>query len=66
MAPDMHLLGTDEVARNGAFRRILRPEVFPDAPLQSSVWLQYIGLVVKLHFARFPGPPPRVLPWNED
>jgi len=33
MAPDMLLLGADEVARNGAFRRILRPEVFPDAPL---------------------------------
>jgi hypothetical protein len=25
---------TDEVARNGAFGKILRPEVFPDAPLQ--------------------------------
>jgi hypothetical protein len=34
MVPDMLLLRTDEVARNGAFGKILRPEVFPDAPLQ--------------------------------
>jgi hypothetical protein len=25
----------DEVARNGAFGKILRPEVFPNAPLHS-------------------------------
>jgi hypothetical protein len=34
MARDMHLLVADEVARNGAFGKKLRPEVFPDAPLQ--------------------------------
>src|ERR1700687_3711114 len=34
MAPDMLLSRADEVARNGAFGKILRPEVFPDAPLQ--------------------------------
>jgi hypothetical protein len=33
MAPDLHPPWADEVARNGAFRKILRPEVFPDAPL---------------------------------
>ena len=35
MAPDMLLLGPDEVARNGAFGKSLRPEVFPNAPLHS-------------------------------
>jgi hypothetical protein len=35
MAADLLLLLVDEVARNGAFRKILRPEVFPDAPLHS-------------------------------
>jgi hypothetical protein len=34
MAFHMHINKTDEVARNGAFGKILRPEVFPDAPLQ--------------------------------
>jgi len=34
MAAELLLLRADEVARNGAFRKILRPEVFPDAPLQ--------------------------------
>jgi hypothetical protein len=34
MAADLLLLEPDEVARNGAFWKILRPEVFPDAPLQ--------------------------------
>ena len=34
MAADMLLLKPDEVARNGALRTILRPEVFPNAPLQ--------------------------------
>jgi hypothetical protein len=34
MASDMLLLVADEVARNGAFGKILRPEVFPNAPLQ--------------------------------
>jgi hypothetical protein len=34
MASNMHINKTDEVARNGAFGKILRPEVFPDAPLQ--------------------------------
>jgi hypothetical protein len=33
MAPDMLLLGADEVARNGVFGKKLRPEVFPNAPL---------------------------------
>jgi hypothetical protein len=33
MAANLLLLLVDEVARNGAFRKILRPEVFPDAPL---------------------------------
>ncbi len=37
MAADMLLLGADEVARNGAFGKQLRPEVFPNAPLQNSV-----------------------------
>jgi hypothetical protein len=35
MAANLLLLLVDEVARNGAFRKILRPEVFPDAPLHS-------------------------------
>src|ERR1700692_4377681 len=33
MARDMHVQSSDEVARNGAFGKILRPEVFPGAPL---------------------------------
>jgi hypothetical protein len=37
MAADLLLFRADEVARNGAFRKILRPEVFPDAPLHSAV-----------------------------
>jgi hypothetical protein len=32
MVPNMHLFKADEVARNGAFGKILRPEVFPNAP----------------------------------
>ena len=32
MASDMLLPGADEVARNGAFGKSLRPEVFPNAP----------------------------------
>jgi len=56
MAPDMLLLKPDEVARNGAFGKQLRPEVFPNAPLQFS------HSSTKGHSARFPGnPPPRVL-----
>ena len=51
MATDMLLIGQDEVARNGAFGNQLRPEVFPDAPLQSPV-------VSKVHSVPFPGPPP--------
>ena len=50
----MLLLGADEVARNGAFGKLLRPEVFPSAPLQSP-------FVAKARSAQFPGPPPRVL-----
>lgn len=37
MAADLLLLTADEVARNGAFQKILRPEVFLNAPLQSSI-----------------------------
>ena len=37
MATEMLPLGADEVARNGAFGKKLRPEVFPNAPLQYSV-----------------------------
>jgi len=49
---------TDEVARNGAFGKILRPEVFSDAPLQK---LRFVT-PKKSHSARFPdGPPPKVL-----
>ena len=33
LATDMLLLRADEVARNGAFGKILRPEVFLNAPL---------------------------------
>jgi hypothetical protein len=50
MAADMLLLGADEVARNGAFGKKLRPEVFPDAPLQCSVCRQGA-------FAQFPALP---------
>jgi hypothetical protein len=32
MVPNMLLFKADEVARNGAFGKILRPEVFPNAP----------------------------------
>jgi len=35
MASDMLLLVADEVARNGAFGKSLRPEVFPNAPCNS-------------------------------
>jgi len=51
MAAHMLLIRPDEVARNGAFRTILRPEVFPNAPLQSSG-------CSKVHSAQFLGPPP--------
>ena len=34
MARDLLNSRTDEVARNGAFWKKLRPEVLPDAPLQ--------------------------------
>jgi hypothetical protein len=40
MATDMLILGADEVARNGASWKILRPEVFPNAPLHYSVCCQ--------------------------
>lgn len=36
MASDLLNSKTDEVARNGAYWKILRPEVFPGAPLQSA------------------------------
>ena len=55
MVPDMLLLGADEVARNGAFGKILRPEVFPDAPLQLRLSPQYAPL-------SFPAPPPESPP----
>ena len=58
MALEMLLYGTDEVARNGAFGKILRPEVFSDAPLQK---LRFVA-PKKSHSAQFPnGPPPKVL-----
>jgi hypothetical protein len=44
MARDMLLLRADEVARNGAFGKILRPEVFPDAPLQLRLSPKYTPL----------------------
>jgi hypothetical protein len=44
MVPDMLLLRADEVARNGAFGKILRPEVFPDAPLQLRLSPKYTPL----------------------
>jgi hypothetical protein len=64
MAADMLLLEADEVARNGAFGKILRPEVFPNAPCIAP----FVGyhLSTKARSARFLGPPPRVLFWNED
>jgi len=34
LAVELLLFRADEVARNGALRKILRPEVFPSAPLQ--------------------------------
>ena len=37
MAADLLRVMADEVARNGAFRKKLRPEVFPGAPLQSAL-----------------------------
>ena len=55
MAPDMLLPRADEVARNGAFGKILRPEVFPDAPLQ-------LRLSPKYTPPCFPALPQRVLP----
>jgi hypothetical protein len=58
MVPDMLLLRADEVARNGAFGKILRPEVFPDAPLQLRLSPKYTPL-------GFPALPQKVLP-NED
>jgi hypothetical protein len=58
MASDMLIYGADEVARNGAFGKILRPEVFSDAPLQK---LRFVA-PKKSHSAQFPdGPPPKVL-----
>ena len=36
MAIDLLLFSADEVARNGALGKKLRPEVFPDAPLHFS------------------------------
>ena len=48
MAPDMHVKQTDEVARNGAFGKILRPEVFPDAPLQKKT--PFVTKVTPLNF----------------
>ena len=60
MAPYMLLLGTDEVARNGALRKSLRPEVFPDAPLQ-------FPSVAQTHSVQCPvGPPPSFLLEVED
>ena len=56
MASDMLLLMADEVARNGAFGKILRPEVFPDAPLHS-LWV----LCCKAYSAQVPRPSPRIL-----
>jgi hypothetical protein len=58
MVPDMLLLRADEVARNGAFGKILRPEVFPDAPLQLRLSPKYTPL-------GFPALPQKALP-NED
>ena len=55
MVPDMLLLRADEVARNGAFGKILRPEVFPDAPLQLRLSPKYTPL-------GFPALPQKVLP----
>jgi len=55
MARDMLLLRADEVARNGAFGKILRPEVFPDAPLQLRLSPKYTPL-------SFPALPPESPP----
>src|ERR1700730_15818527 len=55
MAPDMLLSRADEVARNGAFGKILRPEVFPDAPLQLRLSPKYTPL-------SFPALPPESPP----
>ena len=52
MASDMLLLVADEVARNGAFGKILRPEVFPNAPLQKlrlTLWCIPPGSPASLH-----------------
>src|ERR1017187_3043850 len=56
MASDMLLLVADEVARNGAFGKILRPEVFTNAPLRLRLSLR---LWIKVDAARFAGFPPR-------
>jgi hypothetical protein len=52
----MHRNKTDEVARNGAFGKILRPEVFPDAPLQKDSVLSPMSLR-----SISDGPPPKVI-----
>ena len=51
----MLLFRADEVARNGAFGKILRPEVFPDAPLQLRLSPKYSPL-------SFPALPPESPP----
>ena len=65
MAVNMLLLGADEVARNGAFGKILRPEVFPNAPLQifrlTALPFDWLEFVADVHSAPFTGPPPRAL-----
>jgi hypothetical protein len=53
MASNLLLVGPDEVARNGAFWKSLRPEVFPDAPLQ---------FPVVEHSAAFSEIPPKAVP----
>src|ERR1019366_10426660 len=55
----MLLIRADEVARNGALRRLLRPEVFPYAPLQYYVCRQAA-------FRPVSRPSPEGPPWNED
>src|SRR5258708_5810208 len=55
MADNMLLLKADEVARNGAFGKILRPEVFPNAPCIS---LSPFSCRLKCTPLSFPALPP--------
>jgi hypothetical protein len=54
MARQMLLFEADEVARNGALRKTLRPEVDPSAPCNTSA-------SINIHSASFPDSPPPII-----